>query len=88
MITNDKEREAFFNFLGMDAFVYDVEVIKQTNLVASKIFPVTLNISSPLFLKTLEQFLVSFKKLKESSQHKKTNPLLFIKTLLKCISLS
>ena len=88
MITNDKEREEVFKFLGMDAFVYDLDVIQQTNLVASKLFPVALNLSSPLFLKTLTQFLTTFIKLKGDSQNKKISPILFIKTLFKCISLS
>ena len=83
MITNDKEREEFFKFLGMDAFIYDLEVINNTNLVASKLFPVRLNLSSPLFLKTLTQFVNTFKNLKALSQKNPTSRVLFIKTLVK-----
>ena len=87
MITNDKQRDSFFKNLKIDSFVYDLEVIINTNITASKLFPVNLNLSSPLFIKNLEQFLNTFISLQKVKQNNTFTNIAYLKTLIQSIKL-
>jgi len=54
MYLNDVQRSDFYRAIGLDAREYDIEVIKQTNATAGKVFPIILDVESPEFYDRLD----------------------------------
>lgn len=54
MYLNDLQRKDFYAAIGLDARTYDVDVIRNTNETAARVFPVILNVEHPEFFKALD----------------------------------
>ncbi|MEM9153121.1 MAG: magnesium-protoporphyrin IX monomethyl ester (oxidative) cyclase, partial [Cyanobacteria bacterium P01_F01_bin.3] len=54
MYLNDTQRSGFYDAIGLDARVYDKEVIEKTNETVGRIFPVILDVNNPKFYGYLE----------------------------------
>ncbi|WP_008311858.1 magnesium-protoporphyrin IX monomethyl ester (oxidative) cyclase [Leptolyngbya sp. PCC 6406] len=54
MYLNDLQRHDFYAAIGLDARTYDIEVIRETNATAARVFPVLLNVDHPEFFKALD----------------------------------
>uniref|UniRef100_A0A4D6WVA0 Probable magnesium-protoporphyrin IX monomethyl ester [oxidative] cyclase n=1 Tax=Nitophyllum punctatum TaxID=158729 RepID=A0A4D6WVA0_9FLOR len=70
MYLNDFQRTDFYKSIGLDARQYDIQVIRKTNESASRIFPVALNIDTPIFFEYLDICASYNKKLIELNQKK------------------
>uniref|UniRef100_A0A1Z1M4S9 Magnesium-protoporphyrin IX monomethyl ester [oxidative] cyclase n=1 Tax=Caloglossa monosticha TaxID=76906 RepID=A0A1Z1M4S9_9FLOR len=54
MYLNDFQRSDFYKSIGLDARQYNMQVIRKTNESASRIFPIALNVDTPIFFKYLD----------------------------------
>uniref|UniRef100_A0A4D6BLL6 Probable magnesium-protoporphyrin IX monomethyl ester [oxidative] cyclase n=1 Tax=Balbiania investiens TaxID=111861 RepID=A0A4D6BLL6_9FLOR len=54
MYLNDFQRSDFYNAIGLDSRLYDMQVIRKTNESASRIFPVALDVDNPNFFRSLD----------------------------------
>ncbi|MGF1457638.1 MAG: magnesium-protoporphyrin IX monomethyl ester (oxidative) cyclase [Leptolyngbyaceae cyanobacterium] len=55
MYLNDLQRKDFYAAIGLDARTYDIDVIRNTNETAARVFPVILNVDHPEFFKALDK---------------------------------
>jgi magnesium-protoporphyrin IX monomethyl ester (oxidative) cyclase len=54
MYLNDLKGKDFYATLGLDARTYDIDVIRNTNESAARVFPIILNVDHPEFFKALD----------------------------------
>nr|YP_011005634.1 magnesium-protoporphyrin IX monomethyl ester (oxidative) cyclase [Cutleria multifida]WAM62638.1 magnesium-protoporphyrin IX monomethyl ester (oxidative) cyclase [Cutleria multifida] len=54
MYLNDLQRSSFYATLGLDARQFDIHVIKKTNQMTGRLFPVILDVEHPSFFKWLD----------------------------------
>uniref|UniRef100_D9IXI1 Magnesium-protoporphyrin IX monomethyl ester [oxidative] cyclase n=2 Tax=Chromera velia TaxID=505693 RepID=D9IXI1_9ALVE len=69
MLLNDADRTAFYEYLGLNTFAFDMYVIERTNFTAAKLFPVSLNLYNPLALKFIQQTLTAYQVSQACSQY-------------------
>lgn len=69
MYVRDHSRPALHEALGFDPTEYDLEVLRITSEITKQIFPFTLNLDDPRFLKGLER-LVAISKASEEAKKK------------------
>uniref|UniRef100_A0A4D6WM52 Probable magnesium-protoporphyrin IX monomethyl ester [oxidative] cyclase n=1 Tax=Apoglossum ruscifolium TaxID=167976 RepID=A0A4D6WM52_9FLOR len=81
MYLNDFQRSDFYKAIGLDARQYDIQVIRKTNESASRIFPVALDIDTPLFFQYLDICASQNKLLIEINNIEKSNILKLIKKI-------
>jgi magnesium-protoporphyrin IX monomethyl ester (oxidative) cyclase len=63
MYLNDHQRTKFYEALGMNTREFNLDVIRQTNRTASRIFPVALDVDQPKFTKLMDKSVVSYLKI-------------------------
>ncbi|MEM1281072.1 MAG: magnesium-protoporphyrin IX monomethyl ester (oxidative) cyclase [Cyanobacteria bacterium P01_H01_bin.152] len=63
MFLNDLKGKDFYAILGIDARTYDIDVIRNTNESAARVFPVILNVDHPEFFKALDTSAAANEKL-------------------------
>ncbi len=63
MYLNDSQRTGFYEALGLNTASFDLYVMERTNYTTSKIFPISLNLFNPSFLKHLNQCSISYQQL-------------------------
>lgn len=75
MFLNDLQRKDFYAAIGLDARTYDIEVIKETNATAARVFPVILNVEHPEFFKALDTSAAASDKIAAVSRGSQPAPL-------------
>ena len=63
MFLNDLKGKDFYATLGLDARTYDIDVIRNTNESAARVFPIILNVDHPEFFKALDTSAAANEKL-------------------------
>jgi magnesium-protoporphyrin IX monomethyl ester (oxidative) cyclase len=81
MYLNDVQRKDFYAALGLDARDYDKYVITKTNETAARVFPVMLNVESPVFYELLEICVQNNEKLTAIAESNAPAPLKFLQKL-------
>lgn len=82
MYLNDKQRESFYQSIGLNTKLFDQYVIKKTNLSAKSVFPVILDVENPKFFSLLDICSEMNNKLVELSEEK-TSEKFFLEKFLK-----
>jgi len=77
MYLNDLQRKDFYAAIGLDARTYDVDVIRDTNETAARVFPIILNVDHPEFFKALDISAAANTKLVAVSQSNQPGVLKF-----------
>ncbi|TAD74170.1 MAG: magnesium-protoporphyrin IX monomethyl ester (oxidative) cyclase [Oscillatoriales cyanobacterium] len=80
MFLNDLQRSGFYASIGLNARDYDIEVIKQTNATAGRVFPIILDVENPEFYERLDRCAANNIKLGEIAASNEPG---FVKTLQK-----
>lgn len=62
MYLNDLQRSGFYKALGINARDYDIEVIRETNATAGRVFPLVLNVDHPDFFRLMDEAAASYLK--------------------------
>jgi len=81
MYLNDLQRKDFYAAIGLDARTYDIEVIRDTNESAARVFPIILNVDHPEFFKALDKSAEANTKLLAAGQGNEPAVLKFFKRL-------
>ena len=81
MYLNDLQRKDFYAALGLDARTYDIDVIRNTNETAARVFPVILNVDHPEFFKALDQAAAANAKMVAVSKSQQPKPLQLLRRL-------
>lgn len=55
MYLNDFQRADFYQSIGLDSRLYDIQVIRKTNESASRVFPIALDVDHPKFFELLDK---------------------------------
>ncbi|WP_448599414.1 magnesium-protoporphyrin IX monomethyl ester (oxidative) cyclase [Thermoleptolyngbya sp.] len=63
MYLNDLQRSGFYKALGLDAREYDIDVIRETNATAGRVFPLILNVDHPDFFRLMDEAAASYLKI-------------------------
>jgi len=63
MYLNDLQRSGFYKALGLDAREYDIDVIRETNATAGRVFPLVLNVDHPDFFRLMDEAAASYLKI-------------------------
>lgn len=63
MYLNDLQRADFYKALGIDARDYDIDVIRETNATAGRVFPLVLNVDHPDFFRLMDEVAASYLKI-------------------------
>jgi magnesium-protoporphyrin IX monomethyl ester (oxidative) cyclase len=63
MYLNDHQRTRFYEALGMNTREFNLDVIKETNWTAGRIFPVILDVNNPKFTALMDKSAASFLKI-------------------------
>lgn len=63
MYLNDLQRADFYKALGIDARDYDIDVIRETNATAGRVFPLVLNVDHPDFFRLMDEAAASYLKI-------------------------
>jgi len=77
MYLNDLQRKDFYAAIGLDARTYDIDVIRDTNETAARVFPIILNVDHPEFFKALDISAAANTKLVAVSQSNQPGVLKF-----------
>ena len=81
MYLNDLKGKDFYATLGLDARTYDIDVIRNTNESAARVFPVILNVDHPEFFKALDQAVAANSEMAVLGQRQQPKPLKFLRRL-------
>lgn len=82
MYLNDKQRDSFYQSIGLNTKLFDQYVIKKTNLSAKTVFPIILDVENPKFFALLDICSEMNNKLIQLGEEKKTNQF-FLENFLK-----
>jgi magnesium-protoporphyrin IX monomethyl ester (oxidative) cyclase len=63
MYLNDLQRSDFYKALGINAREYDIDVIRETNATAGRVFPLILNVDHPDFFRLMDEAAASYLKI-------------------------
>ncbi|MFQ3617664.1 MAG: magnesium-protoporphyrin IX monomethyl ester (oxidative) cyclase [Cyanobacteriota bacterium] len=63
MYLNDLQRSGFYKALGINARDYDIDVIRETNATAGRVFPVILDVDHPNFFRWMDEAAASYLKI-------------------------
>ncbi|BAU43858.1 magnesium-protoporphyrin IX monomethyl ester (oxidative) cyclase [Leptolyngbya sp. O-77] len=63
MYLNDLQRADFYKALGINARDYDIDVIRETNATAGRVFPLVLNVDHPDFFRLMDEAAASYLKI-------------------------
>ncbi|MGD1941934.1 MAG: magnesium-protoporphyrin IX monomethyl ester (oxidative) cyclase [Leptolyngbyaceae cyanobacterium] len=81
MYLNDLQRKDFYAILGLDARTYDIDVIRNTNETAARVFPIILNVDHPEFFKALDQAVAANTQIAAIGQSQQPKPLQLLRRL-------
>ncbi|MDB9527819.1 magnesium-protoporphyrin IX monomethyl ester (oxidative) cyclase [Oscillatoria sp. CS-180] len=81
MYLNDLQRKDFYAAIGLDARTYDIDVIRNTNETAARVFPVILNVDHPEFFKALDTGAEANAKMVAVGKSNLPKPLKFLRRL-------
>jgi magnesium-protoporphyrin IX monomethyl ester (oxidative) cyclase len=63
MYLNDHQRTRFYEALGMNTRDFNLDVIKETNWTAGRIFPIILDVNNPKFVALMDKSAASYLKI-------------------------
>jgi magnesium-protoporphyrin IX monomethyl ester (oxidative) cyclase len=63
MYLNDHQRTKFYEALGMNTRDFNLDVIKETNWTAGRIFPIILDVNNPKFVALMDKSAASYLKI-------------------------
>lgn len=71
MYLNDRQRNRFYETLGMNTREFNLDVIRETNRTAGRVFPLILDVENPKFVAAMDKSAVSYMKIVDAP---KTGP--------------
>jgi magnesium-protoporphyrin IX monomethyl ester (oxidative) cyclase len=66
MWVRDHLRQEFYGHLGLDATEYDMEVFRKTSEISKQVFPLTIDLDNPRFMKLMNRMYENTKAINES----------------------
>ncbi|MDG2615220.1 magnesium-protoporphyrin IX monomethyl ester (oxidative) cyclase [Thermoleptolyngbya sichuanensis XZ-Cy5] len=87
MYLNDLQRSAFYKALGINARDYDIDVIRETNATAGRVFPLVLNVDHPDFFRLMDEAAASYLKIVNAPASNEPKPLKTLKRLPHILSI-
>ncbi|HIK39860.1 magnesium-protoporphyrin IX monomethyl ester (oxidative) cyclase [Thermoleptolyngbya sichuanensis A183] len=87
MYLNDLQRSDFYKALGINARDYDIDVIRETNATAGRVFPLVLNVDHPDFFRLMDEAAASYLKIVNAPASNEPKPLKTLKRLPHILSI-
>ncbi|MBF2085328.1 magnesium-protoporphyrin IX monomethyl ester (oxidative) cyclase [Thermoleptolyngbya sp. C42_A2020_037] len=87
MYLNDLQRADFYKALGINARDYDIDVIRETNATAGRVFPLVLNVDHPDFFRLMDEAAASYLKIVNAPASNEPKPLKTLKRLPHILSI-
>lgn len=87
MYLNDFQRTNFYQSIGLDSRLYDIQVIRKTNESASRVFPIALDIDNPIFFRLLDKCAQQNSLLNYINQNKANKPFIILQKIIVYIKL-
>lgn len=87
MYLNDLQRADFYKALGINARDYDIDVIRETNATAGRVFPLVLNVDHPDFFRLMDEAAASYLKVVNAPASNEPKPLKTLKRLPHILSI-
>ncbi|GAB4463246.1 MAG: magnesium-protoporphyrin IX monomethyl ester (oxidative) cyclase [Elainellaceae cyanobacterium] len=87
MYLNDLQRADFYKALGINARDYDIDVIRETNATAGRVFPLVLNVDHPDFFRLMDEAAASYLKVVNAPVSNEPKPLKTLKRLPHILSI-
>ncbi|GAB4133164.1 MAG: magnesium-protoporphyrin IX monomethyl ester (oxidative) cyclase [Cyanobacteria bacterium J069] len=87
MYLNDLQRSDFYRALGINARDYDIEVIRETNATAGRVFPLILDVDNPKFFRLMDKAAASYLKIVNAPASSEPKPLKTLKRLPHILSI-